>query len=89
MDAALIGFIQVALIVLWLTSLGYPADEERPALCRTLRWTIVPVLTAWLWLPWVGYGVQVAWRKNTAAIAYIERTPIVEPANDPHIKAEK
>jgi hypothetical protein len=44
-----------------------------------LKFLAIPVL-AWLWFPWVGYGVYRVARWSTNGIDYCERPPTVIPA---------
>ena len=93
----------------WITGVGVPLSiaivgvvcSERPADSDRARWfwsrvlRITPVvMTAWLWFPWLGYGVYRISRMSLNAIDYCERPDNVIPVapktinlNDPKVEA--
>lgn len=53
-----------------------------------LKFLAIPLL-AWLWFPWVGYGIYRVARWSTNGIDYCERPPTVIPAKPEVIDLNK
>ena len=66
------------------TLVGCVESSER----RVLRWSIPVLLLSWLIVPWLVYGLVVVGRWNMNQINWIERPPVVEPADQERIKAK-
>jgi hypothetical protein len=84
-------------IVSWLGALVWKCEENRPAhdnAPRKYPWRAVLLLhalfsTAWLWFPWVGYGVYCLSRSSLNGIDSCERPPKVIPADPKTIDLRK
>ncbi len=74
-------FLTLAGIV--TTAVNAPFKDDR----WILRYSIPVVLLSWLIVPWLVYGIYAGAKWNYNQINWIERPPVVEPADQEHIKA--
>ena len=79
-------FIGLILSLFWFFK-----DDDFHLRFKGKMWAVgvLPLLLCWIWGPWLCYGVYITARWNLNQINWIERPPVVEPADQEHIKATR